>query len=222
MKLLVIDERPIVLQGGRELLSRAGITDILQTHDLAVGWRLYRRESPDVMIVELEMQTGAFDGLSFIHKLRLHDQRTPILVYTNQKAPVIASRALEAGATGYALKDNSSDELSRALEKVLEGKPFISYELASEIAIMEIRGTKNPLKRLTVRELQALAFIAEGQPYRTIAVHLHVSYKTVANICARLKAKFGVNTLSELAQAAIVQLSKQTPTHLPTQREQCG
>ncbi len=46
MKLLVIDERPIVLQGGRELLSRAGITDVLQTHDLAVGWRLYRREFP--------------------------------------------------------------------------------------------------------------------------------------------------------------------------------
>jgi two-component system, NarL family, invasion response regulator UvrY len=69
MKLLVIDEYPIMLQGGRELLRRAGITDILQTHDLAVGWRLYRRESPDVMIVELEMQTGAFDGLSFIHKL---------------------------------------------------------------------------------------------------------------------------------------------------------
>ena len=221
MKLLVIDEHPIVLQGGQELLSR-GITDILQTHDLAVGWRLYRRESPEVMIVELEMQTGAFDGLSFIHKIRLHDQLTPILVYTNQKAPVIASRVLEAGATGYARKDNSSDELLRALKKVLEGKPFISYELASEIAIMEIRGTKNPLKRLTVRELQALAFIAEGQPYRSIAAHLHVSYKTVANICARLKATFGVNTLSELAQAAIVQLSKQTPTYLPTQRQQCG
>jgi len=86
MKLLVIDEHPIALQGGRELLSRAGITDILQTHDLAVGWRLYRRESPEVMIVELEMQTGAFDGLSFIHKIRLHDQLTSILVYTNQAA----------------------------------------------------------------------------------------------------------------------------------------
>ena len=152
----------------------------------------------------------------------MHDQRTPILVYTNQKAPVIASRALEAGATGYALKDNSSDELVRALEKVLEGKPFISYELASEIAIMEIRGTKDPLKRLTVRELQALAFIAEGQPYRTIAAHLHVSYKTVSNIRARLKAKFGVNTLSELAQEAVVQLSSKPQTHLPTQRQQCG
>jgi two-component system, NarL family, invasion response regulator UvrY len=87
---------------------------------------------------------------------------------------------------------------------------------------MEIRGTRNPLKRLTVRELQALAFIAEGQPYRTIAAHLHVSYKTVANICARLKTKFGVNTLSELTQTAIEQLSKQTPTHLPTQRQQSG
>ena len=97
MKLLVIDERPIVLQGGRELLSRAGITDVLQTHDLAVGWRLYRRESPDVMIVELEMQTGAFDGLSFIHKLRLHDQRTPILVYTNQKAPSLLAALSKRG-----------------------------------------------------------------------------------------------------------------------------
>jgi two-component system invasion response regulator UvrY len=208
MKLLVIDEHPITLQGGRGLLHRAGTTSIVQAQNLTDGWRLYRRWSPDVIIIELEMRTGAFDGLSFIRKFRLHDQRTPILVYTNQSTPVIASRALEVGATGYALKKGSHDELLWALQKVREGKPFISHELASEIAIMEIRGTRNPLKRLTVRELQALAFIAEGKPYRAIAAHLHVSYKTVANTCAGLKTKFGVNTLSELTHAALEQLSK--------------
>ena len=107
-----------------------------------------------------------------------------ILVYTNQSTPVIASRALEMGATGYVLKKGSHDELLWALQEVREGKPFISHNLTSEIAIVEIRGTRNPLKRLTVRELQALAFIAEGKPYRAIAAHLHVSYKTVANTCA--------------------------------------
>jgi len=215
MKLLVIDEHPITLQGGRGLLHRAGTTSVIQAQNLTDGWRLYRRRSPDVIIIELEMKTGAFDGLSFIRKFRLHDQRTPILVYTNQSAPVIASRALEVGATGYVLKIGSHDELLWALQKVREGKPFISHELASEIAIMEIRGTRNPLKRLTVRELQALAFIAEGKPYRAIAAHLHVSYKTVANTCAGLKTKFGVNTLSELTDAALEQLSK-TPHRPPS------
>ena len=62
---------------------------------------------------------------------------------------------------------------------------------------MEARGTTNPLKRMTVRELQTLALVAEGKPYGVIAEHLHVSYKTVANTCTQLKAKLGVRTLPD-------------------------
>jgi DNA-binding CsgD family transcriptional regulator len=51
---------------------------------------------------------------------------------------------------------------------------------------------------MTVRELQTLALVAEGKPYGVIAKHLHVIYKTVANICTQLKAKLGVRTLPEL------------------------
>ena len=83
---------------------------------LADGFRLYRMQKPDVIIVDLAMRTGALGGLSFIRRLRLHDQRTPILVFTMHSDPVIVSRALEVGATGYVLKDTSSDE-------VLEGLP---------------------------------------------------------------------------------------------------
>ncbi|MFZ1070420.1 MAG: response regulator, partial [Methyloceanibacter sp.] len=62
---------------------------------------LYRVQRPDVIIVDLAMRTGALGGLSFIRRLRLHDQRTPVLVFTMHAAPVIVSRALEVGATGY-------------------------------------------------------------------------------------------------------------------------
>ena len=92
------------------------------------------------------------------------------------------------------LKNTSSDEVLKAFQKVREGRPYISQDVASEVAFMEARGTTNPLKRMTVRELQTLALMAEGKPYGIIAEHLHVSYKTVANTCTQLKAKLGVRT----------------------------
>ena len=76
-RVLVIDDHPIVLQGCRQLLEDAGVDDIVQAQTLADGFRLYRVQRPDVIIVDLAMRTGALGGLSFIRRLRLHDQRTP-------------------------------------------------------------------------------------------------------------------------------------------------
>jgi len=151
-RVLVIDDHPIVLQGCRQLLEDAGVENIVQAQSLADGFRLYRVQRPDVIIVDLAMRTGALGGLSFIRRLRLHDQRTPVLVFTMHSDPVIVSRALEVGATGYVLKDTSSEEVLKAFHKVREGRPYLSHDLASEVAFMEARGTTNPLKRMTVRE----------------------------------------------------------------------
>ena len=205
-RVLVIDDHPIVLQGTRQLLEDAGVDKIMQAQSLSDGFRLYRTQKPDVIIVDLAMRTGALGGLSFIRRLRLHDQRTPVLVFTMHSDPVIVSRALEVGATGYVLKDTSSDELVKAFQRVRDGRPYLSHDLASAVAFLEARGTANPLKRMTVRELQTLALIAEGKPYGVIAEHLHVSYKTVANTCTQLKAKLGVRTLPELMRIAIQHL----------------
>jgi two-component system invasion response regulator UvrY len=168
-RVLVIDDHPIVLQGCRQLLEDAGIKQIIQAQSLADGFRLYRAHKPDLIIVDLAMRTGALGGLSFIRRLRLHDPGTPILVFTMHSDPVIVSRALEVGATGYVLKDTSSDEVLKAFQKVRENRPYLSHDLASEVAFMEARGTSNPLKRMTVRELQTLALVAEGKPYGVIA-----------------------------------------------------
>lgn len=90
----------------------------------------------------------------------------------------------------------------KAFQRVRDGRPYLSHDLASEVAFMEARDTANLLTRMTVRELQTLALIAEGKPYGVIAEHLLVSYKTVANTCTQLKAKLGVRTLPELMRIA--------------------
>ena len=110
------------------------------------------------------------------------------------------------------LKDSPSDEVLKAYHKVCENRRYLSHELASEVAFMKARGMKNPLRQMSMRELQTRALIAEGKPYGAIAENLNVSYKTVANTCTKLKAKFGVRTLAELMRIGIQHLPP-TPAH---------
>jgi two-component system invasion response regulator UvrY len=204
MQVLIIDDHPIVLEGIRQLLKYAGVKQIVETQSLAEGFRLYRSKKPDVIIVDLAIGSGALGGLSFIRRLRLHDTRTPILVFSMHNDPFIVSRALKIGANGYILKDTPGEEIVRAFERVRDGTPYLSHELASEVAFMEARGrTTNPLRSITVRELQILSLLAEGKPYSQIAADLHVSYKTIANTCSQLKTKLGVRSLPELMRIAI-------------------
>jgi DNA-binding NarL/FixJ family response regulator len=124
MEVLVIDDHPIVLEGCRQLLKFAGVKRIVQTESLAEGFRLYRSKKPDVIIVDLAMRTGALGGLSFIRRLRLHDTRTPILVFSMHNVPFIVSRALKIGANGYILKDTSGEEIVKAFEQFATEYPI--------------------------------------------------------------------------------------------------
>jgi two-component system, NarL family, invasion response regulator UvrY len=198
---LIIDDHPIVLQGCRRMLEDAGVKTVLEARDAISGYRLYRRHHPDVVIVDLAMQGGGLGGLEVIRRMRSHDPRSRILVFSMHSDPIIAARALEAGATGYVLKD--SDELMKAFDQVRTGTPYLSNDLAMQVALVRTGVRANPLADLTPRELQTLSLLAEGKPYGRIAEELNVSYKTVVNACSQLKQKLNAKNLPELIRAAV-------------------
>lgn len=202
-RVLLIDDHPIVLQGCKKLLEGAGAGQVDLAESASAGFRIYRREKPDVIVVDLAMQAGALSGLSFIRRLRRIDQKTPVLVLTMHRDPMIVGRALELGATGYVLKDAPPEEVVRAFEKVREGSSYLSHDLASDVVFSRLRERTNKLERLTPRELQTLTLVADGQTYGKIAGELGVSYKTVANICTQLKTKLGAANRPELMRIAI-------------------
>jgi two-component system, NarL family, invasion response regulator UvrY len=211
---LIIDDHPIVLQGCRRVLQDAGVQTIMEAQDLVSGYRLYRRNHPDVVIIDLAMPGGGLAGLSLIRRIRSHEPRTRILVFSMHSDPIIAARALEAGATGYVLKDTSSEELVRAFEKVRTGTHYLSDDLAIQVALVGTGVRRDPLANLTPRELQTLALLAEGKAYGRIADELRVSYKTVVNTCSDLKQKLGVKNLPELIRAAVQHLSDPSATRI--------
>ena len=200
-RVLIIDDHPIVLQGCRRMLEDAGVKTVLEARDATSGYRLYRRHHPDVVIVDLGMQEGGLGGLEVIRRMRSHDPRSRILVFSMHSDPIIAARALEAGATGYVLKD--SDELMKAFDQVRTGTPYLSNDLAMQVALVRTGVRANPLADLTPRELQTLSLLAEGKPYGRIADELNVSYKTVVNACSQLKQKLNAKNLPELIRVAV-------------------
>ena len=209
---LVIDDHPIVLQGRQRLFEDAGVSPVHQAASFSGAFRLYRRHKPDVIIADLAIGSVTLGGLSFIRRLRLHDRRTPVLVFSMHSDPVIVSRALALGANGYILKDTAAGELMTAFQRVRSGQPYVSHELASSIAFMEARDKSNPLRSLSLRELQTLELIAEGKAYGAIAEELGVSYKTVVNTSSTLKNKLGARSLPELMRIGIRHLPQVNST----------
>jgi DNA-binding NarL/FixJ family response regulator len=200
---LIVDDHPIVLQGCRRVLQDRGLAPIFEARDVETASQLVRRHQPDVIIVDLAMQGGGLSGLSLIQTIRANNPRARILVFSMHSDPIIVSRALQTGATGYLLKDTSSEELVRAVGSVATGTPYLSSDLATQVALVGDSVARNPLADLTPRELQTLGLLAQGKSYGRIAADLNISYKTVVNVCYQLRQKLDVHTLPELIRLSV-------------------
>jgi DNA-binding NarL/FixJ family response regulator len=198
-RVLVIDDHPIVIQGLRRLLEDAHAKAVLEAPDVTSGYRLFRRHHPDVVILDLSM----VGGLDVIRRMRAHNRRSCILVFTLHRNPTIAARALKAGATGYLLKDASPDEVIKALHQVCSGNRYLSDDLAMQVALSATGVESKPLAALSPRESQTLSLLAKGKAYNAIAKELDVSYKTVVNTCSLLRRKLKATNLAELIHAAV-------------------
>ncbi|HKU97478.1 MAG TPA: response regulator transcription factor [Vineibacter sp.] len=206
-RVLVIDDHPIVLHGCRRVLEDAGADEILEASNPTDGYSLYQRQQPDVVIVDLAMQGKGFSGLDLIRRLRQRNEQLPILVFSMHGDPVIVSSALDAGATGYLLKDTTPEDLLEAFDRVRRGLPYLSHQIATQVALLRMRTPSKKFGAVTPRELQTLALLAEGHSYGQIADDLGVSYKTVVNMCSQLKVKLGARNFPDLIRTAIEYLS---------------
>jgi DNA-binding NarL/FixJ family response regulator len=204
ISVLIIDDHPIVLQGCRRVLEDAGMGPVLTASNLVSGYRIYRRHEPDVVVIDLAVHGRGLGGIDLIRRICAQKSRARILVLSMHNDATIVARSLEAGATGYVLKDTSSEQLVKAVQQVASGKPYLDGELAMKVALIGTgRARANPLAELTARELQVLALLADGRPYDRIASELNVSYKTIVNVSSQLKQKLQARNLPELVSTAV-------------------
>jgi two-component system, NarL family, invasion response regulator UvrY len=198
IRLLVVDDHPIVRQGVRHILSGAPDVAIIdEALNGADALTKARNQEWDAILLDLSMPGS--DGLEVLKQLRREHPHLPILILSTYPEDQFALRAIRAGASGYLTKDSAPDQLATAIRQVVGGGLYLSPWLAERLA-REVAGgpPKPPHERLSDREYQVMLRIASGKTTKEIASELCLSGKTVSTYRHRLTKKIGLTSESEL------------------------
>ena len=205
-RILVVDDHPIVRQGLALLID--------QEPDLMVCGEAEEAESalaaiattrPDVLLLDISLPGP--DGIELLKTIRSTDPALPVLVLSMHDEATYAERALRAGANGYIMKQEATENVLVALRRILRGELYVSERVAStmlrQIASSVGKPGRAPIARLSDRELEVFRLIGEGHGTRQIAVELHLSVKTVESYQAHIKEKLALQSARDLVQRAI-------------------
>jgi two-component system, NarL family, invasion response regulator UvrY len=200
VKLLVVEDHPIVISGCRALFSNIEGMTIFEARTAAEARDRMVREAPDVTIIDINLPDGS--GLELTREFIAHDSAARIVVFSMSDTPILAVQAFEAGAKGYVSKSGGSTDLREAVLAVGRGKIWVSGDLVQDMALLRAQNSQSP-EFLTEREQLVLKMLARGRSMAEIANDISVSYKTVASDCAVLRKKLGARTSTEMVRIAV-------------------
>ncbi|MGW0197730.1 response regulator [Nonomuraea sp. NPDC003201] len=188
IRLLIADDHPIVRDGIRGMFAGDPGFEVLgEAGDGAQAVELARALDPDVILMDLRMPR--MDGVSAIKELARLGIAARVLVLTTYDTDRDVLPAIEAGATGYLLKDTGRDELVRAVRTAARGEAVLSPSVATRL-LGQVRAPADPL---SARELEVLQLIADGATNREVATRLFISEATVKSHVLHIYTKLGVN-----------------------------
>ncbi|MGW1621002.1 response regulator [Streptomyces sp. NPDC002172] len=192
ISLLIVDDHPVVRDGLRGMFESApGFAVLGEASNGAEAVTLAGTLDPDVILMDLRMPGGG--GVDAIRELTRRGARAQVLVLTTYDTDSDTLPAIEAGATGYLLKDAPREELFTAVRAAAQGRTVLSPAVASRL-VSAVRTPAAPGNEpLSAREREVLTLVARGTSNREIARELFISEATVKTHLTHLYAKLGVN-----------------------------
>ncbi|MGC4902743.1 response regulator [Micromonospora echinospora] len=198
ISLLIVDDHPVVRNGLRGMFSADPRFEVIgEAGDGAEAIVAGEALRPDVILMDLRMPR--VDGVTAIRELARRGVPARVLVLTTYDTDSDVLPAIEAGATGYLLKDAPSEELFRAVEAAAQGQAALSPAVATRLMRQMRQPASEPLSQ---RELEVLELVARGSTNREAARQLFISEATVKTHLLHAYAKVGVNDRAAAVAAA--------------------
>lgn len=201
MRVLIVDDHPIVASGCRALLAGEGEIVLLEASDAESGERAFASAPFDICVIDINLPTVS--GFELARRILAQDDKARIIMFSMNDDPIFAARAIEIGAKGYVSKSGDPCDLVEAIRQVGGGGTYLPAAIARNIAFAGPAFAHSPLSKLTAREIEILRLLGAGKSLSEIAWLVHASYKTVANTCSIMRQKLGVRTSTELVRLAI-------------------
>jgi len=210
MRVVVADDVMLIRSGLSRLLAEAGVEVVGEAADANALLRLVASEEPDVAIVDIRMPPTLTDeGLVAARQIRERHPSTAVVLLSQHLEPRYAKRLLadQPGGLGYLLKERVADiaVLVDALRRVVDGECVIDPTIVKQL--MQRRRIQSPLERLTVREQEILALMAEGRSNAGIAQRLGISERTVEAASAQVFQKLDLEASPDLNRRVLAVLT---------------
>jgi DNA-binding NarL/FixJ family response regulator len=204
IRVLIVDDHAVVREGLRTYLE---LEDRLQIVGEAANGReasdKVRALQPDVVLMDLLMPE--MDGISATKAIKEHSPDVKVIVLTSFQDDEHIMPAIEAGATGYLLKDVSAPELVKAIEGAYEGQAQLHPEVARKLMeqVRQPRRRQDPAEELTPRERDVLRLIASGMSNKEIARELVMTERTVKGHVSNILGKLNLQDRTQAALYAV-------------------
>lgn len=188
-RVLLVDDHPVVRTGLRMLLTTAGIEVIAEADNGEDAVRLASEYDVDVVLMDLQMGAG-MDGVAATEQVLAKPDAPRVLILTTYDTDRDILRAVEAGASGYLLKDAPPDDLVDAVHRAARGETVLAPVVADRL----LARMRNPAPTLSSRELEVLHEVAQGRSNREVAKQLFLSEATVKTHLVHVFEKLGADS----------------------------
>jgi DNA-binding NarL/FixJ family response regulator len=202
-RVLLADDHVLVAEALKSLLApEFDLVGVVEDgHELVKAAATLR---PDVIVADVTMPR--LNGIDALAQLRQGGDRTPVVFLTMHRDVAFAQRALEAGASGFVLKHSAPAELTAAIRAALQGRTYLTPQLAGEVLEAMKQGQRraaNPIDSLTPRQREVLQLLAAGHSAKEIAARLEISARTVEFHKYQMMEALGIHNSAELIHLAI-------------------
>lgn len=208
VRILLAEDSQLMRDGLTALLQQeAGLELVGQASDGAECVDLARKVRPNVVIMDLAMPR--LNGIEATLRILDESPQTKVICLSVHDEQRLVSAVIDAGASGYLLKDCAFEELARAIHTVMANQVYISPSIAA-ILVADYRARRDgadetAFSTLTTREREIVQLLAEGHSTKQISSRLRVSPKTVATHREHAMAKLNINSIAQLTRYAIAE-----------------
>ena len=199
IRILIADDHPVVREGLAGMLAGQADFDVIGVAiDGKQAVNIHNQHEPDVTLMDLRMPQ--MDGVAAIEAIKAQYPDAKILVLTTYDSDIDILRAIEAGATGYLLKDAPREELFRAIRAAASGESVLAPSVAARL-MTRMRAPAE--ENLSAREIEVLELVAKGQSNKEIGKSLHISTATVKTHLIHIFSKLSVDDRTSAVTTAI-------------------
>lgn len=205
IRVLLVDDHALVRAGIRSLLEKLpGLEVVAEAGDGLEALRLVAEHHPQVVLMDIAMPE--LNGLEATRRLAQDSPDVPVIILSIYSDEEHVYQALQAGASGYLLKDAAIEELEMAIRAVAHGETYLSPPISKPVIMEYVRRTNarpGSSEILSPRQAQILKLMAKGHSMKQIALELDISVKTVETHRSALMARIGIRDIAGLVRYAL-------------------